>query len=64
MLRKSRPRQIKGSEKNAKPVKKEVPLMSMAGVVSMDAAIIGTSTEARIRRGCSWGKGGVGERAL
>ena len=64
MLRKSRPRQIRGSEKNAKPVKKEVPLISMAGVVSMDAAIRGTSIEARIRRGFSWEKGAVGERAL
>lgn len=55
---------MRGSLKNPTPTPNVVILMNMADVVNNDTATPGTRTEAKTRRGFSFGKGGVGDKAL
>lgn len=53
-----------GSPKNPKPIMKVVPLVTISALVKIDAARTGPRIAASLKRGVSFGKGAVGERAL
>lgn len=55
---------MSGSPKNPKPTIAVVIFMNMAEVVSNPMATAGTRMPASLSLGVSWGKGGVGDRAL
>lgn len=55
---------MSGSPKKPKPIPAVVIFMNMAEVVSNPIATAGTRTPANLSLGVSWGKGGVGDKAL
>lgn len=55
---------MSGSPKKPKPIPAVVIFMNMAEVVSNPIATAGTRMPANLSLGVSWGKGGVGDRAL
>lgn len=60
----SKARQITGSPKNTKPLIKVVDLTTASALVNMDSTSNGATTPASLKRGASFGKGGVGDKAL
>lgn len=64
VFKKSNARQMTGSPKNPKPIKKLVPLATISALMKIDAARTGPRIAASLRRGVSCGKGAVGDRAL
>jgi hypothetical protein len=61
---KSKARQITGSPKNTKPLIKVVDLTTISALVNIETASIDITTPASLKRGASFGNGGVGDKAL
>lgn len=55
---------MRGSLKKPAPMPAVVPFMTIADVVNRDTAKAAATTDARTKRGFSFGKGGVGDKAL
>ena len=55
---------MSGSPKKPNPIPAVVIFMKTAEVVSNPTATAGTRMPANLSLGVSWGKGGVGDRAL
>lgn len=64
VFKKSNARQMTGSPKNPKPITNAVPRATISALMKTDAARTGVRIAASLRRGASFGKGAVGERAL